>query len=157
MHSTIFRFQKKIFCAGRLDKDTTGLLIFSTNGSFINYITSPESNISKTYFVSLDYEICKTCQKIILDFAKIGVLLSEEKKSNKYFTLPFCINFIDNKTCTITLTEGKFHEVKRIFNFFGNNVIDLRRIEIGKVNIEKIFDNEKGNYKFLTKEQLNIL
>ena len=103
--------------AGRLDKDTTGLLLMSTDGKFIHRVISPNSNIWKKYEV-------ETSKKI------------EDKKAYVY------------------VTEGKFHLVKRLFSNNDNEVVKLKRLAIGKLQLDNTLN--PGDYRELTQEEKEL-
>lgn len=132
--------------AGRLDKDTTGLLLLSTDGKFIHKITSPNSNIEKTYEV----ETRDTIDESLIDEFKNGVEISEDD----YIARPAKLEIIDDKKAIVKVTEGKFHLVKRLFSNLGNEVISLKRVAIGNLKLDP-FLNE-GSYKELTEEELAL-
>ncbi len=132
--------------AGRLDKDTTGLLIISTDGKFIHKVTSPNSNIEKTYEVETRDSIEPA---FIDDFAK-GVEIKEES----YTARPAKLEIIEDKKAIVKVTEGKFHLVKRLFSNLGNEVISLKRIAIGELALDPYLN--PGDYRELTEEELAI-
>ncbi|WP_297282036.1 pseudouridine synthase [uncultured Anaerococcus sp.] len=132
--------------AGRLDKDTTGLLLLSTDGKFIHKITSPNSNIEKTYEV----ETRDTIDESLIEEFEKGVDISEDN----YIARPAKLEIIDDKKAIVKVTEGKFHLVKRLFSNLGNEVISLKRIAIGELKLDP-FLNE-GTYKELTEEELAL-
>ena len=131
----------KLHIIGRLDVDTTGLILITNDGKFTHWIKSPKSNIEKRYFVTLD--------KTINDF-EIKKLLNKQIVINSKKIKPFKIlNYKDN--CVyISLTEGKFHEIKVIFSYINYKVIDLKRIEIGNLNINNI-NLQEGEYMIIDK------
>lgn len=132
--------------AGRLDKDTTGLLLLSTDGKFIHKITSPNSNIEKTYeVVTRD-----TIDESLIDEFEKGVEISEDD----YIARPAKLEIIDDKKAIVKVTEGKFHLVKRLFSNLGNEVTSLKRVAIGNLKLDP-FLNE-GSYKELTEEELAL-
>lgn len=132
--------------AGRLDKDSTGLLLLSTDGKFVHEITSPNSNIEKTYEVETRDVIDHS---LIEEFAK-GVEISEDN----YIARPAKLEIIEDKKAIVKVTEGKFHLVKRLFSNLGNEVVSLKRIAIGNLKLDP-FLNE-GDYKELTEEELAL-
>lgn len=125
--------------AGRLDCDTEGLLIFSSNGTFTNALTRPENNIEKTYLVTLENSVSSQEQKNYIEKIKAGVKVPPEKKSLGFTARGADVVFRNSTLCEITVTEGKFHEVRRIFAVLGNRVFALKRI--------KFFEFELGELK----------
>ncbi len=116
---------------GRLDSLTSGLLFLTTDGIFSHSLTTPETHIPKTYLVTLQNKVTKEeQQQYITNFDK-GVLLPPEKKALEYFTKPAHLEFLSDIQCVLTISEGKFHQVRRMFLSQNNLVVDLKRIAIG--------------------------
>lgn len=132
--------------AGRLDKDTTGLLLLSTDGKFIHKIISPNSNIEKTYEV----ETRDTIDESLIEEFKNGVEIKEEG----YIARPAKLEIIYEKKAIVKVTEGKFHLVKRLFSNLGNEVVGLKRIAIGDLKLDP-FLNE-GAYRELNEDELEL-
>ena len=118
---------RELFPAGRLDKDTTGLMIITDDGNFSHEIFSPKKHISKKYEVELDIPVT---EEMKIGF-KEGVKLNdgECKTAN--------LEIIDKNRCIVTLTEGRYHQIKRMFGCFGAKVIELNRIAIGGLELPK--------------------
>lgn len=125
------RYDLKI--AGRLDKDAEGLLILSTDGKFIHEVTSPNYKVEKTYEVLLDNDFTH------LDELAKGVLILDDR-NREYFAEPVNL-YIKDDYIYITITEGKFHQVKRMFSYFGYEVVNLKRIKIGKYHLDNLKDD----------------
>ena len=124
---------RNIFPVGRLDKDTTGLLILTNDGTFAHNITSPNKNKSKVYIATLDTPIT---DKMKLEFEK-GVILNDGKCK------PASLEIINKFTAKVTITEGKYHQIKRMFGCFGAKVIELKRIQIGNLKLpENLLEGE---------------
>lgn len=132
--------------AGRLDKDATGLLLLSTNGKFVHTITSPNSNIEKTYLVQTRDKI----EKSYVEEFKNGVYISEDD----YTARPAKLEILEDNKAKVKVTEGKFHLVKRLFSNLGNEVISLKRTAIGDLELDP-FLNE-GDYRELSEEELGL-
>ncbi len=132
---------------GRLDIDTEGLLILSNDGKFNHEITSPKKNIPKTYYVELESKI----ESNYIDIFKRGIKLMPED----IVTKPAEINILDERSCELTIYEGKFHQVKRMFEKVGNKVTYLKRIQMGDFKLPE--ELELGEYRELTKEEMKIL
>ena len=145
---------EKISAIGRLDKDTTGLLIFTTNGSFNNYITAEKSQISKTYYVKLKNSVSKTEQSVYEEKLKSGIWLEAEKKAEKAFVKNQKIAWESEKTCFFTIEQGIFHQVRRSFSSFGNEVAELHRVKIGNLELSSDFD--LGDVKIFSRKELEI-
>ena len=110
---------------GRLDKDTTGILLFTNDDSLIHKMTSKNNNIKKTYKVTLADSIKE--QYSVLEE---GILLKDG-----YKTKPAKLEILDDYNCLLTITDGKYHQVKRMFGALGNKVIELRRISFGEYKL----------------------
>lgn len=136
------RFDFKI--AGRLDLDSHGLLILTTSGKLAHQITSPNSKIKKVYQVTLDSNV--NDYNSLLD----GIII-KDGKGNEYLARALEIVKIDNITLLITIDEGKFHQVKRMFSHLGNEVIDLKRIKIGNLQLNNL---APGEYREFDKGEL---
>lgn len=132
--------------AGRLDKDTRGLLLISTDGKFVHKVTSPNSNIEKTYLV----ETRDSIDESFIEKFKEGVEIKEEA----YIARPAKLQIIDDKKAIVKVTEGKFHLVKRLFSNLGNEVISLKRTAIGELSLDPHL--EEGSYRELTEEELDL-
>ena len=141
---------KKIFPVGRLDYDTTGAIILTNDGEFSNILTKPNNEIKKLYIAKLDSillkeDIIKLKKGIRLDSKLIKPDRVKLKKVNS-----------KNKTCIVEITihEGLNHEVKRLFNKLGYNVLKLKREAIGIFNIINI---PSGKYRPLTIKEVKII
>lgn len=131
--------------AGRLDKDTTGLLLLSTDGKFIHRVTSPNSNIEKTY-------IAKTRDPIderLIDVFKEGVYIKEDD----YTARSAKLEIIGKNEAKVIVTEGKFHLVKRLFSNCGNEVVDLKRAAIGDLELDSHLG--LGEYRELSDDEVS--
>lgn len=135
------------FPVGRLDKDTEGLLLVTNDGAFAHNLTSPSKKIPKTYMVLVSGAVSDEGIKRLEN----GIEFSD------YTTRPAryeCLSVKDGNTeCLLTITEGHFHQVKRMFHAVGNDVLFLKRIAIGGLRLTEGL--EPGQYREYTKEQLN--
>ncbi|AEX86126.1 RNA-binding protein S4 [Marinitoga sp. 1135] len=126
-------YKNELKIAGRLDKDAHGLLILTNDGEYIHKIISPKKDIYKTYEVIVKGEI--TEEK--LEKLKKGIKLKD------FTTKPAIIEKVENQKITIKISEGKFHQVKRMMKAVGLEVIDLKRIAIGNITLpENLNDGE---------------
>ena len=132
--------------AGRLDKGTRGLLLISTDGKFVHKVTSPNSNIEKTYLVETRDDIDES----YIEKFQEGVEIKEEA----YIARPAKLEIIADKKAMVKVTEGKFHLVKRLFSNLGNEVISLKRTAIGELSLDPHL--EEGSYRELTEEELDL-
>lgn len=132
--------------AGRLDKDTTGLLLMSTDGKFIHRVISPNSNIWKKYEV----ETSKKIEPALVEIFKEGVYIKEDN----YYARSAKLEIIEDKKAYVYVTEGKFHLVKRLFSNNDNEVVKLKRLAIGKLQLDKTLN--PGDYRELTQEEKEL-
>lgn len=128
---------------GRLDKDTSGLLLFTTDGQFSHRLTSPENHVEKIYEVVLKEKESAERQKQIEQRFSKGIILPAEKKSEEQQVLPSTIEWFSASVCRLTISEGKFHQVRRMFLAVGNEVSELKRLAVGTYLLPK--DLESGN------------
>ena len=136
---------RNIFPVGRLDKDTTGLIILTNDGNFAHSITSPKKDKLKIYHVEIDKPISEQMQ---LEFEK-GVNLKDFKCK------PAKLEKIEEYTAVVAITEGKYHQIKRMFGCFGAKVVNLKRIQIGKLKLPK--DLKEGEYRELSSNELKSI
>lgn len=129
---------KKIHTIGRLDCNTSGLLFFTTDGYFSDYLTRSQNHVEKTYRVLLRDSVFENAtpvqsltQNDYVELFKKGILFPAEKKFPEQPAAPAQIEFIDQKQCLVKIKEGKFHQVRRMFSAVGNEVMELKRIKIG--------------------------
>lgn len=121
-------YQKGLFPAGRLDKDTEGLVILTNDGELAHKMLSPKSHVEKKYYVELEYPV-QDCY--IKEFEK-GMEIDGGD-----VCLPARIEFIpvNDKTCYVYLKQGMYHQVKRMFKKLSNNVVYLKRVKIGDLDL----------------------
>ena len=143
---------KSLSSLGRLDKDTTGLLLFSTNGSFNHYVTDEKNKIPKTYYVKLKKSLTKTQQIEYKKKLEDGIWLEAEKKAKKVFVKNQKVQWESENTCFFTIEQGIFHQVRRSFLSLGNEVVELHRKKIG--DLELPIDLKFGNVKILLKKDI---
>lgn len=134
----------ELFPVGRLDIDTTGFLILTNDGKFSYNVTSPKKKVNKKYFVKLLKNLTDD-QKEKLEN---GIYFEKED----FTTESAKVEEISEKEIYLTISEGKFHQVKRMLEYVGNEVIELKRVKIGNLSLD---DNLKlGEYRELTKEEI---
>lgn len=133
--------------AGRLDVDTTGLVLITDDGQWSHRITSPKHKCAKTYRVWLADAIGDDYAEKLAQ----GIELRNEKEA----TLPASMEIIDasNNELLLTITEGKYHQVKRMFAALGNKVDQLHRERIGNIVLDDAL--EPGEYRYLTQEEVD--
>lgn len=143
---------KSLSSLGRLDKDTTGLLLFSTNGSFNHFVTDEKNKIPKTYYVKLKKSLTKNQQMEYKKKLEDGIWLEAEKKAKKVFVKNQKVHWESENTCFFTIEQGIFHQVRRSFLTLGNEVVELHRMKIGDLEIPT--DLKFGNVKVLLKKDI---
>lgn len=141
---------KNLSICGRLDIDTEGLIIITTDGNFIHKITSPKSNLVKKYYVEAINDFKDSDIKRIKD----GVIIKLEDETY-YKCLDASLEIIDSNKAYIYIKEGKFHQVKKMIMALDNKVVYLKRVAIGNLVLD---DNLKiGEFRYLTEEEINWL
>lgn len=129
---------------GRLDLDTTGLLLITDDGKWNHRITSPRSQCEKTYLATLAEPLCETAAQ---QFAA-GMQLRNESQ----LTRPAQIETLADNRCRVTISEGKYHQVKRMFGALNNRVIALHRERIGNIALDPAL--APGQYRALTPTEI---
>ena len=138
-------FRKGLFPAGRLDKDTTGLMIITDDGDFAHRILSPKKHVKKSYAVTLDIPVTAEMKEA---FEK-GVALSDG------VCKPAGLAFGGKYDCTVTLFEGRYHQIKRMFGCFGAKVTALKRISIGGFSLPE--NLPEGQCRELDESELDLI
>lgn len=118
--------KKDLFPVGRLDKDTEGLLLFTNNGKLSHDLLSPKKHVDKTYEVHLRDSISDESIKKLEE----GVIILDS-----YFTKEAKVNKVEDKIIELTITEGKYHQVKEMLKAVENEVIYLKRLSFGKLEL----------------------
>jgi len=134
-----------IFPVGRLDKDTEGLLLVTNDGQFNHEVMNPNKHVSKTYEVYSKHPITQ----FDIDKFKSGIELSDGKLK------PAILKKVDNYVSHVTIYEGKYHQVKRMFHSIQNEVLHLRRIKIADLELDSNLDS--GEYRLLTENDFDKL
>ena len=146
---------EKIHSVGRLDKDTEGLILFTSNGNFSNFVTSEKNEITKTYYVELCNSVSTENQNKYIEEIEKGIFIPAEKKAEGFYSKPGILKWISEKSCELTISEGKFHQVRRTFSALGNEVVYLKRIAIGKLKLDESL--KLGESCYLSKDDINLL
>lgn len=136
----------KIFPVGRLDIDSVGLLLITNDGMLCHKLLSPKYHVDKTYFVRFEGEFKQTYYN---EFEK-GIELDDG-----YVTLPGKVVLKDSNSAFVTIHEGKFHQVKRMFESLNMKVTYLKRITFGSLTLDE--NLKEGQYRLLNEEEVNIL
>ena len=141
---------QKVFPVGRLDKDTEGLMLLTNDGDLAHRLISPKKNVEKKYYVEVNGEL----KNEHLEVVKKGVILEDG-----YRCKPARLEILDSSESSskanIYITEGKFHQVKRMMKSLGVTVTYLKRLSIGNLSLDK--NLRLGEYRYLTDEELNKL
>ncbi|WP_076408047.1 pseudouridine synthase [Shewanella sp. UCD-KL12] len=133
--------------AGRLDADTTGLLLLTDDGRWSFNIINPKYHCEKVYRVRLRDPITEdNADELVARFAK-GLQLQGEEK----LTLPASLKVVSPKVVLLTISEGRYHQVKRMFFTVGNRVVGLHREQIGGLQL----DVEPGLWRYLTEDEVS--
>ncbi len=136
-----------LFPVGRLDKDTEGLLLITNNGELSHNLLSPNKHVDKTYYVELDGDLIEDDVEVFQNGLDIG---------EKNLTKPAKLEILGEKNkAYITITEGKYHQVKRMFKAIGLTVTYLKRISMGSLVLDNTL--KPGEYRMLTEEEISFL
>lgn len=138
--------KSELFPVGRLDKDTTGLLIITNDGELSHKLTSPRCHVLKTYLVGIEHSLSK---EDVFSLEN-GVELIDDG-----LTKPAKVNILEDKLITLTISEGKYHQVKRMLSAVDNKVISLKRLSIGKLKLDESLT--EGSYRKLTRDEVELL
>ena len=147
-HPTILYFidepmSEKLHSAGRLDLDTTGLVLLTDDGKWSHRITSPKHHCEKIYHVMVEQPLNAN----LIELFRQGIQL----KSEKTLTEPAKLVILDDYHAELTISEGRYHQVKRMFAAVNNHVTKLHRKQIGNI----ILDVPEGEYRPLTQDEIN--
>ena len=129
---------------GRLDKDTEGLLLLTNDGALAHRLLSPKNEVPKSYYLQTETPIPKDAPAI----------LSEPVTFSDFTSRPARLEILSEKEARMTVTEGKFHEVKRLMHYAGADVVYLRRETFGPLSLG---DLPKGAIRPLTEEEISSL
>ncbi len=141
--------RKDLFPVGRLDKDTEGLLLISNDGDLAHRLLSPKKHVAKVYYARVKGRVTEEDIKIF----ETGIKLEED-----LITLPARLTIVKagkESEIEVTVFEGKFHQVKRMFEAVGKEVLYLKRLSMGELQLDKTL--APGSYRKLTEEELNKL
>lgn len=139
--------RKNLFPAGRLDKDTTGFMLITDDGELAHSILSPKNHIPKTYIAKLDKPFN---DEIIKEFEK-GIELKDAK------CLGASLEAVDGdyRVGKVIIKQGMYHQIKRMFSHFSINVVELKRIKMGSLDLDE--NLKMGECRYLTKEEISAL
>ena len=136
----------KVFPVGRLDIDTTGLLLITNDGMLCHNLLAPKSHVDKKYYVEFDGEF----KEEYYESFKNGITLDDG-----YVTLPGNIEITGEQKAIVTIHEGKFHQVKRMFLALNMKVTHLKRITFGSLLLDE--NLKEGEYRLLTEQEVTML
>jgi 16S rRNA pseudouridine516 synthase len=137
----------QLHIAGRLDFNTTGLLLLTNDSQWSKQLSLPENNIQKTYQVTLSHPVTEEYASV---FSK-GIYFAYENIT----TRPATIVVIDDHTVELSICEGRYHQVKRMFGYFQNTVLSLQRVSIGGVLLDH--NLSLGEHRVMTAQEINDL
>lgn len=137
--------KSELHIVGRLDFNTTGLVLLTNDGAWSRKISLPETKLMKTYEVTLSKLLS---DEYITAFQK-GIYFGYEDVT----TRPACLEILSEYTARLSLTEGKYHQVKRMFGFFQNEVLSLHRVSVGHFTLEGL---EEGHSRLLSIQEALI-
>lgn len=140
--------RKNLFPAGRLDKDTVGFMLITDDGDFAHRILSPSKHVEKTYIAHLRDRLSDEGREIL----EKGAVLSDGTEC-----MDARVRLLDEegKTAEITIREGKYHQIKRMFASVGNEVIFLKRISIGGLSLDESL--KAGESREITEKELALI
>ncbi len=138
---------REVQCIGRLDEDTTGLILISDDGQFIHRMSSPKHKVPKVYEVTCKHPVTQTN----IDALMSGVKLIDEAET----IAALDVKKISETVIHMTLAEGKYHQVKRMVAAISNRVETLKRIQIGGLTLSD--DLKVGDWRWLTVNDLSLL
>ena len=143
------RKRKDLFPVGRLDKDTEGLLLITNNGDLAHRLLAPGRHVDKVYYAEIDGKVTREDAELF----RAGVDIGDKEK-----TMPAFLEILssaDRSEILLTIREGRFHQVKRMFHAVGKEVLFLRRIQMGPLKLDEKL--RPGEYRRLTKEEVEKL
>lgn len=137
---------KALFPVGRLDKDTTGLLLLTNDGQLAHALLSPKKHVPKVYIAQVKHQL----HAENIDAFQQGITLDDG-----YTCLPAQLEILADTTAKITIQEGKFHQIKRMFHACDNQVVTLKRIQMGPLQLDETL--AQGAYRALSGEEITAL
>lgn len=141
----IYEPYRNLAPCGRLDKDTTGLMLILDNGKLSHFLLSPSSHVEKEYLVTVNHPLKDELVPLFLN----GVILEDG-----YQCLPSHLKIINETQAHVILKEGKYHQIKRMFEAFGYFVIDLHRERMDQLTLGNL---KEGEYRPLKEEEIQQL
>lgn len=145
----------ELHLVGRLDIDTEGLLLLTTDGGLTHRLISPKSHVTKTYYIRLETPVSPEEQKTYSQQAEKGILIAPEGNDEEYLCKPAALTWISPLECTLVITEGRYHQVKRMMAALGNNVLYLKRQAMAELHLDETL--QPGQYRELREEEILLL
>jgi len=139
--------REQLFIAGRLDADTTGLTLITDDGQWSHQVTSPRKKCAKRYLATLASPLAEDATA---QFQQ-GIQLKSENQP----CLPATLDIISDLTVKLTISEGKYHQVKRMFAALANHVTALHREQIGQIALDPTL--APGEWRYLTESEVNSI
>ncbi len=139
---------RRLFPVGRLDKDTVGLLIITDDGELDHELMAPSHHVDKRYLLRTDLPMTGEDAEAFRE----GLVLND---GTAFKAAELVIDPEDDKKAVITITEGKYHQIKRMLQARGKQVIYLKRLSVGALELDP--ELEEGAYRELSEEELQIL
>ena len=146
---------ENLHIAGRLDIDTEGLLLFTTDGALIHKIISPKTHFSKTYFVILENPVKSARQNEIKMLFANGIHIDAEGKESDFDAKSAYLEWKSDSSAELTISEGKYHQVKRMFLQVGCRVVFLKRLSIGPLKLDESL--KVGEFRALHQKEVEKL
>lgn len=124
---------------GRLDIDTEGLLLLTTDGEMTHRLTSPKKHISKTYYLKLADKTDEKAQAYFKEQCEKGFAVPHEGNEDGFITQESALEWLNNSgdEALLTIYEGKYHQVKRMMQTLGNEVVYLKRVAVGSLELDE--------------------
>lgn len=135
-----------LFPVGRLDKDTEGLLLMTNDGALAHALLSPGKHVKKVYYAELKKPLSEEAARRLAEGLDIG----DDRP-----TLPAGVERVTQESILLTITEGRFHQVKRMLQAVGNEVVYLKRMAMGSLYLDETL--KKGEYRELTAGEIEAL
>ena len=135
-----------VFPVGRLDKDTSGLLLLTDDGDYAHRVISPKSGVMKVYEALVDGHLTQEDVKAFAD----GICLKDGTRC-----LPAKLELLSFDRCLVTVQEGKYHQVRRMLASLGKPVLTLRRLSVGALSLEK--ESVLGTWRQLSEEEAALV
>lgn len=145
----------ELHLVGRLDIDTEGLLLLTTDGGLTHRLISPKSHVTKTYYIRLETPVSPEEQKTYSQQAEKGILIAPEGNDEEYLCKPAALIWISPLECTLVITEGRYHQVKRMMAALGNKVLYLKRQAMAELHLDETL--QPGQYRELREEEILLL